>query len=123
MNPRSGLGAALSGKCPRCRQGDMFQYPLIQFHKFLKMNDSCSECGLRYEIEPGFFIGAMYFSYAVTVGLLIVVGLVLYWLDMYELFIYMTSVVLINIALTPFIFRYSRISFLYLFGGVTYRSR
>lgn len=120
MNQKTGFAAALAGKCPQCRKGDMFQYPLIKFMKFAKMNDNCSNCGLRFEVEPGFFIGAMYISYGVTVALLIVVGLVLYALDIAELFTYITSVVLINILLLPFIFRYSRIAFLYLFGSVKY---
>jgi uncharacterized protein (DUF983 family) len=121
MSQRSGFEAALAGKCPQCRRGDMFEYPLIQIRNFTKMHEACPHCGLRYEIEPGFFIGAMYFSYVVTVSLLIVVGLLLYVFNLSELYTYILSVVLINLFLLPIIFRYSRIAFLYLFGGVKYR--
>ena len=121
MRQKSSLVAALAGRCPQCRKGDMFEYPLSRVNKFARMHEKCPNCGLRYEVEPGFFIGAIYFSYAVTVSLLIVVSLVLYMLDLQELYIYVTSVVLINLLLLPFIFRYSRISYLYLFGGVRYR--
>ena len=120
MSQKSGFGAVLAGKCPQCRKGDMFQYPLTKVSKFVKMNENCPNCGLRYEVEPGFFIGAMYFSYGVTVMLLITVGLVLYALNLNELYTYISTVVLINLLLLPFIFRYSRIAFLYLFGGVKY---
>jgi hypothetical protein len=85
------------------------------------MHSECGNCGLRYEVEPGFFIGAMYFSYGVTVALLIAIGLVLYVLNLNELYTYIISVVVVNVLLMPFIFRYSRISFLYLFGGIKYR--
>jgi uncharacterized protein (DUF983 family) len=39
----------------------------------MKMHDHCSECGLRYKVEPNFFFGAMYVSYglAVFAGILI----------------------------------------------------
>lgn len=34
----------------------------------LKMNETCSYCGLKYKMEPSFFYGAMYVSYAVGVA-------------------------------------------------------
>ncbi len=121
MSQKNGFEAILSGKCPQCRKGDMFRYPVLRVSKFAKMNKSCLHCGLRYEVEPGFFIGAMYISYAVTVALLIIVGLVLYVFNLNELYTYIASVVLINLLLLPFIFRYSRIVFLHLFGGVKFQ--
>jgi hypothetical protein len=30
------------------------------------MNESCSICHLRYEREPGYFLGAMYISYGLA---------------------------------------------------------
>ena len=121
MSQKSGFAAALAGKCPQCREGEIFEYPLSKVSKFARMNNECSNCGLRYEVEPGFFVGAMYFSYGVTVALLIAVGLVLYVFNLTELYTFVISVVLINALLMPIIFRYSRISFLYLFGGVGYK--
>jgi uncharacterized protein (DUF983 family) len=34
----------------------------------LKMNENCSHCGLKYQIEPSFFYGAMYVSYGLNVA-------------------------------------------------------
>ncbi len=31
------------------------------------MNKRCAACGYRFEREPGYFMGAMYFSYALAV--------------------------------------------------------
>ncbi len=31
------------------------------------MNDNCPHCGLKFEREQGYFIGAMYVNYAATV--------------------------------------------------------
>jgi hypothetical protein len=51
------------------------------------MDDPCPACGLRYEREPGYFVGAIYVNYALTtaltlgtvLGLDAVVGLPLLW--------------------------------------------
>jgi uncharacterized protein (DUF983 family) len=31
------------------------------------MEEECRACGLRYEAEPGYFVGAIYVNYAATV--------------------------------------------------------
>tara|TARA_B100001750_G_C15111535_1_gene400397 strand:- start:114 stop:428 length:315 start_codon:yes stop_codon:yes gene_type:complete len=36
--------------------------------KIFEMNERCSHCNTKYKIEPSFFYGAMYVSYAVGVG-------------------------------------------------------
>jgi uncharacterized protein (DUF983 family) len=120
MSQESAFKAALASKCPQCRKGEIFKHPLSKLSKFARMHKECSQCSLRYEVEPGFFVGAMYFSYGVTVALLIAVGIVHHFLGINGLYKYITSVVLINALLLPFIFRYSRIAFLYMFGGVKY---
>jgi uncharacterized protein (DUF983 family) len=51
-------------KCPSCRKGDLFLIPgLFTFKKILKMPGRCQYCGQKYEIEPGFWIGALWTSY------------------------------------------------------------
>ena len=30
------------------------------------MHESCDQCGLSYEREPGFFLGTIYFNYGLT---------------------------------------------------------
>lgn len=52
--------AALRLRCPRCGVGEMFG-------GFFHMNAECSFCRLRFEREQGFFVGAIYVNYAVTV--------------------------------------------------------
>ena len=31
------------------------------------MREECSECGLRFAREPGYFLGAMYISYGIAI--------------------------------------------------------
>jgi uncharacterized protein (DUF983 family) len=54
------LRAGVTLKCPRCRAGKLFS-------GFFRMRPLCSLCGLKFEREQGFFVGAIYVNYAVTV--------------------------------------------------------
>ncbi|MGL2995241.1 DUF983 domain-containing protein [Flavobacterium sp. TSSA_36] len=65
----SKLNSILTGTCPKCQNESMYEdkNPL-NISKVLKMNENCSHCGLRYQIEPSFFYGAMYVSYALNVA-------------------------------------------------------
>ena len=59
----------LACKCPRCRKGDMFidKNPW-HLKKTLKMNKTCPVCNQPLDIEVGFYFGAGYVSYALTVA-------------------------------------------------------
>ena len=50
--------------CPRCRTGRIFRTSI--FRIFPVMNERCPDCGLKFEREQGYFLGAMYFSYAIA---------------------------------------------------------
>ena len=64
----------------------------------------------------------MYVSYAFSVGIFLITTFVLYHLfDDPELWIYITTVIVVSALLYPLIFRYSRIIFLYVFGGIKYQ--
>ncbi|MBS1660896.1 MAG: DUF983 domain-containing protein [Bacteroidetes bacterium] len=64
------LSSVLRNKCPRCRQGDLFQstHP-YKLSTVLKMNETCPVCGQPTEIEKGFYYGTGYVSYALSVAL------------------------------------------------------
>ena len=63
------LYSILTGTCPRCHQESMYTSTnAYQFSKTLEVNENCSHCGLKYRMEPSFFYGAMYVSYAVGVA-------------------------------------------------------
>ena len=64
------LYSILTGTCPRCQNESMYK-DKNPFHlkNTLKMNETCSHCGLKYQIEPSFFYGAMYVSYALNVAI------------------------------------------------------
>jgi uncharacterized protein (DUF983 family) len=99
--------AMLRQRCPRCRRGKVFR-------GLLTMNEDCQECGLHFEREPGYFLGAMYVSYALSVPIL---GLII--LAEYFLLPWLQIEFLAGLAVFPYllfmpaVFRYSRIIWMY----------
>ena len=120
MAEKTLAGALLSGKCPRCRQGDMFAYPVTDVSRFNRMNETCPHCHVRLEPEPGFYQGAMYVGYAFTLAVILVVGLILYFLGDPSEWVYIGTVIGIMLLLVPVNYRFSRIVYLYTFGGIKY---
>jgi uncharacterized protein (DUF983 family) len=113
--------AALQQRCPRCHQGRLFTYSAFNLTKFADMPTACPVCGQAYEPEPGFYWGAMYISFAFSTGIMLVVGFCVYFLlDDPDTWVYIVSVAVASVLLTPLSLRYSRTLMLYWFGGVHY---
>jgi Protein of unknown function (DUF983) len=81
------------------------------------MNEECPHCGASFNPEPGFYFGAMFVSYALTVVLFTFVGVMLYFLFQPSDTVYVIAITLSALLFMPFSFRYSRVLFLYWFGG------
>jgi hypothetical protein len=123
MSEKSYRTALFSGKCPACREGDIFKYPITKLAYFSDMHGHCPVCGASFEPEPGFYFGAMFITYAFNVVLLTVFGLTIYrFTDLPEI-TYIVLIALLAILCTPFSFRASRILWLYWFGGHRYQGR
>ncbi len=96
-------------KCPKCNEGDFFK-DSNPFHlrNTMKMHINCSHCGFKYEIEPSFFYGAMYISYALTVALSIITFIILYQFDLSFMQIFIGIILALFIA-APLTLRFSRL--------------
>ncbi len=96
--------------CPHCHKGKVFENSNpYSFTKGLKMKDSCSECGLKYEREPGFFYGSLYVNYALSSGIFIVLYLSdALWIHM-ETWLLLTLVVVLLLGLYPVTYRLGRL--------------
>jgi uncharacterized protein (DUF983 family) len=116
----SATTAAWQGKCPRCREGKMFEHTVFSVN-FMDMHENCPKCGLHYEVEKGFFWGAMYFSYALTVAIFIAgfFGTRLL-IDAPTLTDFLRNILIPIVLFAPASYRISRILMLHLFGGVDY---
>ncbi len=54
-------------KCPRCHEGELFENNrLLTYQKTDAMPESCPKCGQKYELEEGFWYGAMFVSYSLS---------------------------------------------------------
>ncbi|TDE42956.1 DUF983 domain-containing protein [Flavobacterium rhamnosiphilum] len=105
----SKLYSILTGTCPKCQNESMYldKNPL-HFNKILKMHENCSHCGLRYQIEPSFFYGAMYVSYGLNVAVGITAFIISFVLFGSSLKVAFIAIIASLIVLFPFILRWSR---------------
>ena len=60
----SKLYAIRKSKCPKCHQGNLFKSSLLSGNGIYNMYIKCKECDQDFEMEPGFYWGAMYIGYA-----------------------------------------------------------
>jgi uncharacterized protein (DUF983 family) len=121
MPERSLIRALAQAKCPRCRQGDLFKYPAGNLRRFNVMHKTCPHCGVFLEPEPGFYQGAMYVGYGFTVLFVSIIALLLYISGDWSDWVYMGFVIGAMVLLVPWNYRYSRVVYLYSFGGIKYR--
>ena len=72
------------------------------------MNEYCGHCGLKYQIEPSFFYGAMYVSYALNVAMGVaafIISYVFFNSSMKQAFI---AIIISMIVAFPYVMRLSR---------------
>ena len=111
----SALIALIKGECPQCRDGKVFTNKATNLRKFKNMHENCPSCGVRFESEPGFFWGAMYFSYAYSVASFILIGFFFFKLsDVVNLTHYVLSVIIFTLITSPLSFRMSRLLMMYI---------
>ncbi len=114
----------LTMRCPRCRRGPMFKDPNAYRNLGLKhifeMYEHCPECGQRYDLEPGFWYGTGYVSYALAVAIS-VASFVAWWVligisvnDNRVIWWLVANAVLL-VVLQPWLMRLSRVIYIRFF--------
>ncbi len=103
------LYSILTGSCPKCHQESMYidKNPYY-LGAIFKMHDRCSHCGTKYKIEPSFFYGAMYVSYAVGIAFAVAAFVITFLLLKTSLVTTFISIVVTLIGFLPVIIRLSR---------------
>lgn len=112
-------------QCPQCRESHLFENPNTYSLQKLGVNKKvCDRCGADLQPEPGFYFGAAYVSWALTVALWVSVLIVLYILDalgwiefafLTHPVTFLASGVATSIVLFPYMFRLSRSMWAHLF--------
>ena len=54
-------------------------------HPFPRMHERCPECGLKFEREAGYFLGAMYFSYALAMAAISLLAVIVWAVTRWDL--------------------------------------
>ena len=103
------LYSILFGACPKCHQESMYtvKNPYV-LSDTLKINDNCTHCGTKYRMEPSFFYGSMYVSYAVGIAFAVAAFVISYLFFESSLTIAFIAIILTLIGFMPIIMRLSR---------------
>lgn len=103
------LYSILTGSCPKCHQESMYKDPNpYRIGNLFAMEERCSRCDTKYKIEPSFFYGAMYVSYAVGIAFALLAFVIAFLLFKASLYITFLSIVITLILFLPVIIRLSR---------------
>ena len=103
------LYSIFTGTCPVCHTGKMYvNSNTYVLSDTLKMHERCPHCSTKFKIEPSFFYGAMYVSYAVGVAIAVAAFIVAYFFIGLDRFTTFLVIVGSLIVLLPVILRLSR---------------
>jgi len=102
----------LEQRCPRCRLGRMFHRSI--FRGWPKMHLRCPVCDLLFDREPGYFLGAMYISYSVGLGMVTAFSLAVWAVTAWGLTKAVIAAVVLFLPLAPAITLLSRVLWIYL---------
>jgi uncharacterized protein (DUF983 family) len=98
--------------CPRCRTGKIFRSSI--FAGFPKMHECCPVCGLKFEREPGYFLGAMYISYGLALFTIVGLSVLLWICTNWSLQKTIVWALLLFVPLAPVLTLFSRVLWIYL---------
>jgi len=110
MKKGTKLYSVVKFKCPKCHEADFFVHR-FSFNptKIGKVHKHCPNCNFKHMIEPSFFFGAMYVSYALFVALFVSIFIIT------KLFIGLTilqsfiTIIVVSLLLGSFVMKLSRI--------------
>ncbi|MEW4925298.1 DUF983 domain-containing protein [Algibacter sp. 2305UL17-15] len=103
------LYSIITGSCPKCQQESMYTIKNpYRLTDTLKINERCSSCNTKYRIEPSFFYGAMYVSYAVGIAFAVAAFVISKLILDADLIVTFIAIVGTLIVFMPIIMRLSR---------------
>lgn len=110
------LFSILNNKCPRCHEGNFFEdNNPYHLKKFDKMNLHCSVCDEQFEPEIGFYYGAMYVSYGLTVAFGVGLFVLLCVLLNLDNMLFIITFAILQVLLMPVFYRISRLTYINIF--------
>jgi uncharacterized protein (DUF983 family) len=108
------FGAIAHAACPRCRRGPIFRASLLRLRGYLAMHEHCPVCGLKFEREPGYFLGAMYFSYMLSIPPVLVLLLLFWRFTSWRFDLVVVAAFVAYLPFVPMVTRFARVVWMYL---------
>jgi len=78
------------------------------------MRDRCPNCGLLFNREPGYFLGAMYISYGLALAVIAAIGAALWAFTSWRVDKIVLSAVLLFLPFVPLLTLLARVLWIYL---------
>jgi uncharacterized protein (DUF983 family) len=102
--------------CPKCENGKIFgSGGNVFLLKMAKMDNKCQNCNYKFEIEPGFFFGAMYVSYGIVIAEIVACMILFWYLLGLSPVVAFSLIAGIIILISNFNFKLSRSIWIYMF--------
>ncbi len=118
------LWSVLTMRCPRCRRGEMFKNPnpyrKLKLSYIFDMYDNCPVCDQKFDLEPGFWYGTGYVSYALAVAIS-GITFIAWWIivgistDDNRIFGWLIFNSVLLVVIQPWLMRLSRVVYLLFF--------
>ena len=116
----SKLYSVITLTCPHCHEGPFFVSHPYDLSKAGDLLKACPECHRSYEMEPGFYYGAMYVAYGLGVAICLAAFLLLHFfapmMPLYWIIVIMSGIMLVG---GPYFYALSKIIWANTFIGYT----
>ena len=119
LNKGSKLYSILFNLCPKCHEGRFWKTNNPFKNILLKNSESsisCEKCLIKYELEIGFWYGAMYISYAIGVALMLFLwGVLSFFFPLMDVLLLISLVVIGILIFSPINYHLSRLIWINIF--------
>jgi hypothetical protein len=78
------------------------------------MDERCPACGLKFEREEGYFLGAMYIGYGLGLAAIVGFGVILWLVTRWPMMKVMLWAIVLFLPLAPALTLFSRVLWIYL---------
>lgn len=97
-------------RCPACRTSNMFAKKPYSFAALSSINKSCPHCKISYQLEPSFFYGSMYVSYALGVAIAVATYVLLFLFGLGQhMLLSIVAIAASIIVLAPYNYQLSKV--------------
>jgi uncharacterized protein (DUF983 family) len=115
MSNRGTFSAILNLRCPQCHEGKVFSSSnAYKLKVFADMPEFCPACNLDFKPEAGFYWGALYVSYGLSVLLSLLLFAAMYLCWGWLVWQFLVTDTLMLIFLAPVLLRYSRVFWMHI---------